>query len=131
VGSKVLIVDDDPVVNAIYAKQFRDARFDVRIALDPLDGFIVLHSFRPDVIVLDLKMPFRSGLDWLVGVRKNVLFRDVPVVVVTGEAPDSPLVQNAVGAKVCAVLFKSEWDPGAIVATTTSVLSAPRPLATH
>jgi DNA-binding response OmpR family regulator len=126
VNTKVLIVDDDPIINAIYAKQFRDAQFEVRIALDPLDGFVVLHGYRPDVIVLDLKMPFSSGLDWLCGIRKNLQFRDLPVVVVTGEPRDSPLVQSALNSRVCAVLFKSEWNPGAVVATTAAAASTSR-----
>jgi CheY-like chemotaxis protein len=112
---KVLIVDDDPVITAIYEKQFR-SRYTVKVAHDPIEGFVALQVFKPDVVLLDLKMPFRSGMDWLTGIRKIEQFRDLPVVVVTGEPADSPLVRSAMQSVATGVLFKSEWDPGAVLA---------------
>ncbi len=113
---KVLIVDDDPVISAIYGKHFRAARYDVHVAHGAISAFSAMPIFQPDVILLDLKMPLRSGLDWLATVRKVDQFRNIPVVVVTAEPPGSPLVKQAQGAMVSSVLFKAEWDPGAIVA---------------
>ena len=112
---KVLIIDDDPVITAIYEKQF-SARCTVRCAHDPIQGFVALQTFKPDVVLLDLQLPFRSGMEWLASVRKNEQFRDLPVVVVTGEPPESPLVRSAMQSLVTGVLFKSEWDPGAALA---------------
>src|ERR1051326_6529770 len=114
--TKVLIIDDDPVITAIYEKQFRVARYDVKVANDPIAGFVALQAFLPDVILLDLKMPLRSGMEWLPRVRQNEQFRSIPVVVVAAEAPNSPLVRAASESLVTGVLFKNEWDPGAVVA---------------
>lgn len=112
---KVLIIDDDPVITAIYEKQF-SARYRVKVAHDPIQGFVALQTFGPDVVLLDLKLPFRSGMEWLASVRKIEQFRALPVVVVTGEPPDSPLVRSATQSLATGVLFKSEWDPGAVAA---------------
>lgn len=112
---KVLIIDDDPVITAIYEKQFR-TRYSVKVAHDPIEGFVTLQVFKPDVVLLDLKLPFRSGMEWLAGVRKLDQFRDLPVIVVTGEPPESPLVRAASQSLATGVLFKSEWDPGAVLA---------------
>lgn len=112
---KVLIIDDDPVITAIYEKQF-SSRYKVKVAHDPIEGFVALQVFQPDVVLLDLKLPFRSGMEWLAGVRQIEQFRTLPVVVVTGEPPDSPLVKSATHSLATGVLFKSEWDPGAVVA---------------
>jgi DNA-binding response OmpR family regulator len=103
---KVLIIDDDPVITAIYERQFR-ARYEVKVAHDPIEGFVALQVFKPDVVLLDLKLPFRSGMDWLTGVRQIEQFRELPVVVVTGEPPDSPLVRSAMQSLATGVLFKS------------------------
>jgi len=67
-------------------------------------------------VLLDLKMPFRSGVEWLTAVRRMEAFKTLPVVIVTGEPPGSPLVKSALGTLVTGVLFKAEWDPGAVVA---------------
>ncbi len=112
---KVLIIDDDPVITAIYAKQF-STRYKVKVAHDPIEGFVALQVFKPDVVLLDLKLPFRSGMEWLASVRQIEQFRTLPVVVVTGEPPESPLVKAATRSLATGVLFKSEWDPGAAAA---------------
>ena len=114
--TKVLIIDDDPVITAIYEKQFRATKYDVKVAHGPVTGLVTLKSFKPDVVLLDLKMPFRNGVEWLQHVRKIEEFKDLPVVVVTGEPPGSYLVRAATGSLVTGVLYKSEWDPGAVVA---------------
>lgn len=43
-------------------------------------------STRVDLVVLDLMLPGRSGLEWLAELRKDELHRDLPVIVVSGHA---------------------------------------------
>jgi two-component system, chemotaxis family, chemotaxis protein CheY len=115
-STKVLVIDDDPVITAIYNKHFRAAHYNVKVAHGAILGLQTLQTFLPDVVLLDLKMPFRSGVEWLQTVRKIDAFKTLPVIIVTGEPPGSPLVRSALGSVVTGVLFKAEWDPGAVVA---------------
>ena len=80
---KVLLIDDDAVMTAIYEKHFRTAGFEVMVANGGRDGLHAVHSFRPDGVLLDLNMPDVSGVDWLVEVRKDPRFAKLPVVVYT------------------------------------------------
>lgn len=80
---KVLLIDDDAVITAVHEKHFRAAGFDVMVANGGAEGLRAVHDFRPDAVLLDLNMPEVSGVQWLVEVRKDPRFAQLPVVVYT------------------------------------------------
>ena len=125
-AQKILIIDDDPVMTAIYRKHFETAKFTVQVANDATEGFVALQIFKPDVVLLDLNMPGRNGVQWLNSVRKNPGFKKLPVVMLTAQATGSPLLNAAKDAEVTGVLSKNEWGPDAVVAAVQWV-SAKRP----
>jgi len=59
-----------------------DSGFAVLQAEDGISGLKIIEKSRPDVVLLDLRMPELDGLDVLSEITKN--FRQIPVVVVTG-----------------------------------------------
>lgn len=85
VSTRVLIFDDDPDVVVYLSSLLEDhgyvveARGDTRKALDALD------AFRPDLVLLDVLLPGRSGLDLLVRIRGSDAWGRTPLVVVTGD----------------------------------------------
>src|SRR5258708_1955132 len=98
--SKLLIIDDDPVIALVYKKQFQAAEFKVEVENDGIAGFVALQTFKPDCVLLDLKMPFRTGIEWLKNIRGMARYRHLPVVVVTALSPDSVEVKEALAADV-------------------------------
>ena len=83
---KVLIIDDDPVIRAVYEKHFRADGFEVRLASGGAEGLVAVQSFRPDAVLLDLNMPDANGVDWLTEVRSDPRFVHLPVLVFTAGA---------------------------------------------
>jgi len=81
---RVLVVDDDPDVVDYLTSLLEDHGFGVRSAGDTASAHAALLSYRPDVILIDVLMPGRSGLDLLIALRSSGRNRDVPVVLVTG-----------------------------------------------
>jgi PAS domain S-box-containing protein len=80
----VLIVEDDPDARELlkrYVLEDRDAT--LRIANDGASALVMLSHHLPDLIVLDLKMPYVDGFTFLDTIRKNPRLRDVAVIVVT------------------------------------------------
>lgn len=61
---RMLIVDDDPAWRSLYRMAF-ESQFELFEATDGYQALSVLGSVRPDVIVLDLRMPKMDGLDFL------------------------------------------------------------------
>jgi CheY-like chemotaxis protein len=124
--SRVLIVDDDPLVAETYGVAFESAGFVVHTAQSGAGGFAALQVFRPDVVILDLHMPGSGGLDWLIATRSMPDFASLPVVVATA-APESPEAAAAVEAGAHGVLNKQQWSPDALVAAATWAINQRSP----
>jgi len=81
---KVLVVDDNPDLRAIFARAFDRRHFAVQVAIDGGEAIDYLKTELPDVLILDLNMPKVSGFDVLNYVRQNQNTKDVKVIIVTG-----------------------------------------------
>lgn len=90
----VLIADDDAEAPTMFVRFFRKMRLanPVDVARDGeeatgyLAGVAAGHRRRPVVVLLDLRMPKKTGLEVLEWVRSNPPVADVPVVMLTGSA---------------------------------------------
>jgi two-component system phosphate regulon response regulator PhoB len=96
---KILIVEDErPLVEPLAYRLEREG-FDVLVAHDGLDGQRQAELKRPDLIVLDLMLPVRSGLEVARELRANPATREISIIMVTAKAEESDqLVGFAVGA---------------------------------
>lgn len=61
---RILLVDDDPAWRNLYRMALEN-RFDLFEATDGYQALSVLGAVRPDVIVLDLRMPRMDGMDFI------------------------------------------------------------------
>jgi len=76
--AKILIVDDEKHIRALYAEELEDDGYEVALASDGKDIIARLEQERPDVVVLDIKMVDCSGLDVLLEIRNR--FYNLPVI---------------------------------------------------
>ena len=106
--TKVLIVEDDPVVARLYRGQLEDRGYAVDIATDGQAGFARLYHLRPDVVLLDLMLPRMNGVELLKKIRAQPDFRKLPVVVLTN-AYVPLMVRDAYDAGATAVHNKSSF----------------------
>jgi len=80
---KILIVEDDPDITRLMARQLSVAGHHVLVAIDAYQGINQVRKERPDLVVLDLKMPAGGGISVLRSIRTSLLYNFTPVVVVT------------------------------------------------
>jgi two-component system, OmpR family, alkaline phosphatase synthesis response regulator PhoP len=80
---KILIVDDDPVVQMLYKKHLEREGFDLLIARNGAEALTVVAQTKPDLILMDVMMPVKDGLSALRELKHNEATRDVPVIVMT------------------------------------------------
>jgi two-component system, NtrC family, nitrogen regulation response regulator NtrX len=85
----VLVVDDDPAIRGTVERALQKDGHRVRQAADAAAALQAIEAAPPDVVVLDINMPGRSGLDALPSIREASPGSNV--VVLTGEAT----IQNA------------------------------------
>src|SRR6266436_3212965 len=77
---RVLIVDDEPLVLEILSEHF-EIDYDVEIALNGVDALNAVRRQRPDVVLLDVKMPGMSGVEVLKAIKQ--LDDSIAVIMVT------------------------------------------------
>ncbi len=83
---RVLLVDDDDDVRLMTRVNLGFEGFDIDEAVDGYDGLASARDHKPDVIVLDVMMPGRDGLDVLREIRDDAALADLPVVLLTARA---------------------------------------------
>ena len=83
-GHRVLVVDDDPDIVDYLQSFLEDEGYEVGSAADSVTALEELDRFGPDVVLLDVLLPGRSGLDLLVSIRRSPRWGETPLVVVTG-----------------------------------------------
>lgn len=82
---RVLIVDDDQaIVDMLVELLERDGRFDVKTATTGYDAGLLTHEFRPDMVLLDFKLPDINGNVVCRTLRRNPEFEHVRVIIISG-----------------------------------------------
>ncbi len=81
---RVLVVDDEEVIRDSFARALRKEGHIVRTAADGLDGLEVFRAFHPDLILIDLKMPGKDGIDVLEEMEERD--PDAVKIIITGYA---------------------------------------------
>lgn len=91
--AKIAIVEDDMVISQMYRMKFSSAGFVVETAENGKLGVELCEKMRPDLILLDLRMPEMDGEEALKQIRTTDWGKRIPVIVLTNlgeeEAPDS------------------------------------------
>ena len=123
--TKVLIVDDEPDVRALVRSSLALARQDLTPleAADGEEALEMIHSQRPDLVVLDLALPRRDGFSVLEQVRQKT---DLPIIVLTARGLEQDKIK---GLQLGADDYLTKpFSPGELVARIESVLrrSSPR-----
>jgi CheY-like chemotaxis protein len=83
-ATRVLIVDDDPDIVDYLSFFLEDHGYQVAAAEDAAVARQEIDRFGPDVVLVDVLMPGRSGLDLLVTLRRDPATAALPLVVITG-----------------------------------------------
>jgi len=82
----ILLVDDYEDALDIYGAYLRHTGFDVVVGRNGEEAVAAARAHRPDLILLDLRMPVMSGTDALHALRGDPTFAHVPIVALTAHA---------------------------------------------
>jgi DNA-binding response OmpR family regulator len=81
--AKILVVEDDEIIQKIMQVRLRSLGHDVLIAHDGAEGVTLAQSEMPDIILMDLWLPVLDGWE---ATRQIKAVMDVPVIALTGAA---------------------------------------------
>lgn len=83
-GKRILVVDDDPDIVEYICTFLEDSGYEMRSADASASALVELEDSAVDLVILDVLMPGRSGLDLLVTIRKDARWAELPVILITG-----------------------------------------------
>lgn len=81
---KILIVDDEPDHRTYLSTVLEENGYTSVSAKDGVEGLDLLRKEKPDLVLLDLMMPRKSGITMFKELRNDPSMSHIPVVVVTG-----------------------------------------------
>jgi two-component system, OmpR family, alkaline phosphatase synthesis response regulator PhoP len=81
--SKVLIVDDNPQILELLEAYLEPLDVRVRLAADGEAALAAVEREAPDLILLDIMMPKRSGFEVCRLLKDDPRYRDIPIIMVT------------------------------------------------
>jgi diguanylate cyclase (GGDEF)-like protein len=81
--SKVLVIDDDPLIRQLVIRILADSNYQVVEASSGMDGLAKTETFQPDLVLLDLMMPGMDGYEVCKRMRQLPATANVPIVILT------------------------------------------------
>ena len=117
-GRTILVVEDDEDLRSVFRVALTLAGYDVREAGDGLEALRSIDHSPPDLVILDLMLPFMGGDVVRQELASHVFTRNIPVVIVTGSGRDVS------DMKVSCVLRKPVTPEG-LVRTVQTCLANP------
>jgi two-component system response regulator AdeR len=117
----ILVVEDDKDLNSAYCMILKIAHHTIESAFDGQEALDKLERFEPDLILLDLLMPIKSGLDFLQ--QFDVTKHPNTKLIIFTNLDNSPEIHEAfkLGADQCIV--KAGTSPAGLIEVVNSVLS--------
>jgi CheY-like chemotaxis protein len=89
VGKTVLIADDDETIRAVLKIVLERKGFSVSTARDGRDALDEITRRRPDLILLDLKMPRLNGYQLVAQLKSDENLKTIPIIVITAQSRES------------------------------------------
>ncbi len=83
VSPLVLVVDDDKHIVDVLCRTLKKNGFAVASAYDGREAMVAIEQTKPDLILLDLRMPEMDGYQLIEAVKKSEATKDIPIVVMT------------------------------------------------
>jgi CheY-like chemotaxis protein len=111
---KILIIEDEKVLSEMYKTKFLKEGFEVSQAFDGATGLNKALSEKPDLILLDIIMPKKHGLEVLAALQKDEWGKSAKVIVLTN-APDYAGFGNISQGWHYEVMVKSDSTPEQVV----------------
>lgn len=82
---KILVIDDEAEITEIIETFLKDAGYQVLVENSSVMGIERAKSFRPELILLDIMMPFMDGYEVCDELKKNKETENIPVIFLTGK----------------------------------------------
>lgn len=117
----IVIIEDEYPIAQLYKMKFEFEGFLVKTASNGRDGLKLIKAHRPDLVLLDLRMPHMSGDEMLAKLRAQDWGADIRVIILTNLSRDeAPTSLRFLGVE--RYIVKANHTPAQVVAIVRDVL---------
>ena len=116
---KVLVVEDDHLIAQLTEVWLRHAGFDVELAYDGQAGLDAAMG-RPDLVILDIRLPRLDGFEVLRAMKDDPTLRDVPVIVFSAHVQEMTRQRAIEGGASC--FLAKPFEPSDLIKAVTRCL---------
>src|SRR5436305_8905185 len=95
---RILLVDDEPALRELLRATLESVDIAVDEAASALEAETLMRRRKPDLVVLDLRMPGMSGAEFCARLKEQPRTREIPVVVLTAADPEDAREAERAGA---------------------------------
>jgi CheY-like chemotaxis protein len=119
--SKILMVEDDNILAKAISTVLSGEGYEVVRAMDGEDGLEKLKKFLPDLILLDLIMPKKSGEEFLAEIKKSAGYKDIPVLVSTVKS-DTESISRCMALGISGYFIKAHYSLDDIIKEVKKII---------
>jgi putative two-component system response regulator len=81
--ARILVVDDEENDRRLVEMMLKTADYDVRTAPDGVEALKAMEDYRPDLVLLDLRMPQMDGFEIAREIKRNPHTKSIPIVILS------------------------------------------------
>ncbi|MEK7269871.1 MAG: response regulator [Planctomycetota bacterium] len=120
--ARILLVDDDPSILETTEFVLKKEGFEVRTAKNGEEGLKVLETYEADVVIADIMMPKKNGLEMLAEIRRNPIWRKKAVMLLTARRQSEDVLQGYTAGADCYLTKPFQKDQ--LISSVKSILAA-------
>lgn len=119
---KILIIEDDGFLQQMYVSKLEMEGFDVISAYDGIKGLKLTQAKKPDLIILDLKLPEIDGFEVLSRLKKDKETKNIPVIVLSNLSQKND-IDRCLNFGAEGYLIKAHFVPSEVISQVKKVLN--------
>ncbi|MEK7519964.1 MAG: response regulator [Patescibacteria group bacterium] len=124
---KILIVEDDLMLNKIYQTKFGLLGYSVHAAYDGEEGIKKMEEVVPNVVLLDLMLPKKSGFEVLEAVKQNLRLNHIPIIILSNLGQEADM-KKGIGLGAVDFLVKSNVKLESVIQHVENILQKHGPM---
>jgi DNA-binding response OmpR family regulator len=117
----ILLVEDDAFVSDIYQTRLEQEGYKLVLANNGLEAMKKLEEGIPNLIMLDIIMPYMDGLEVLKKLKAEEKWKKIPVIILTNLSQKEE-VDEGLGIGADDYLIKSHFTPSEVVGKVKTLL---------
>ncbi|GMQ28417.1 response regulator transcription factor [Algoriphagus confluentis] len=117
---KILIIEDDLLISSLVQFRLKKDGYDTHLVKDGNEGIDAIDSVNPDLIITDVMMPFRSGIELIHHAKK--FSPKTPIIVLSSLGDEENVVLEAFNLGVSDFISKP-FNPNELAIRVKRILS--------